>query len=193
MAIERIFIGLPVSARVAKALEQQTLQLHLDNPHQTPIANYHLTMAYLGTLSSQQLATLIQVITHSELTPAITLNIKGIVRFPHQSGHIVAAIPAHSPALNNLHQKIVALLRKAAFNAPTENDGEQLFKPHITIARLRKNNKNPGEINLALHQPLTLEVEALNLYRGITEKQQTRYLCLKSWPLSKRDAARNGL
>ena len=170
----RVFAALPVAVDI-RAQIHALLQQQPEAPdiHWIPAANYHITLAFLGDLSGQQLAALCAALNAAKPLPAVTIRLRAIARFPDSSGHIIAAGVHKSAELSRLHKAVL----EAAVAAEIHLQRKQ-FVPHITLGRLGKSPRHelPGTLSLAHLE--AFKVTELALYRGIRETladQQTHY------------------
>src|SRR5690606_26302550 len=104
----RVFAALPVAVDIRAQLHA-LLQQQPEAPdiHWVPAANYHITLAFLGDLSGQQLAALCAALNAAKPLPAVTIRLRAIARFPDSSGHIIAAGIHKSAELSRLHKAVL--------------------------------------------------------------------------------------
>lgn len=175
---QRLFVGLAVPADVARTLAQRAQQTHPapGGVHWTPVANYHITLCYLGTLPTAALPPLATNLHYLAMGIAgFALHLGHICRFPDSHGHILAAIPDHSEPLHRLQQQLMTQLRTLDIH---QGEGDSPFRPHITLARYRRGNRDPGDIHQVVTPAPVCHVRELRLYQGLSLDRKTVYRIL---------------
>ncbi len=114
-------------AEVRSALTDLQRQLKLgDHGRPTPPQNLHITMLFLGEVSSSEVPEIAEYVESIEVSPFV-LPISKVGYWPQK--HIVWAGPAETgPELGELSKRIRKALRKFA-------PDRRRFIPHITLAR----------------------------------------------------------
>lgn len=148
----RSFIALSVPDDLKKdlsaSLRHLKAQCSSDNIRWIPSTNWHLTLAFLGDQPPHRLDTLWE-----ELIPlikphhSIPLSAESISRFPDAKSSIIAVLLKKNPELLLL-QKAIA---KTCGHHNISLDKRD-FKPHITLARIRKGHRVDF-----MDQPMTVE------------------------------------
>jgi len=170
----RSFIAITLNEETKAALAP--LQRTLSVGRLVPPENLHLTLLFLDEQTENMLEAL-----HEELLeisePSFELSFSQLVNF----GQVLAVEVAASATLNTLHQRIKAAVRRAGIELPRRR-----FRPHVTIARLKKPQ------TFALHQdqstlwPNVLQnmiVTEFRLYQSTLRPVGARHQVLAQYPL----------
>ncbi|MCP5382841.1 MAG: RNA 2',3'-cyclic phosphodiesterase [Kordiimonadaceae bacterium] len=145
----RAFVALSLSNEVMEVLKQKSIALQKQfaalNIRWVPFSNYHLTLSFIGNIPVHEIDHLEAVVKKSisGITP-FTVTIGDIILFPPDQevkGLFVADILLDK-ALENLQAKIEADLKAADYKIY-----DRPYRPHITIARLRKNRVGEEELS----------------------------------------------
>ena len=174
LKLRRVFVALPVAKQPARRLFGCISDKLDDNQHPVCWRNYHITLAFLGALSPDQLISLRS--TMSDLTDLLPQNIEigGLSPFPKKSSAIMAAIVSPTESLRALHSAVILSTRKAGIEVTRPSR----FRPHITLARCKR-----GLFNTALpldQQASHFQANTLGIYEGHTTSEGYRYQCLFS-------------
>ena len=125
----RLFLGLELNDEARRALDETRRALQsagvIGKFHAAPL--YHLTLVFLGNLSTQTLPALKEVMHSVPYAPfGLTLSALGTFK----NGSILWAGVKESPALMEYRRRLAQALREADF---AFEEGE--YRPHITLAR----------------------------------------------------------
>lgn len=164
----RCFIGIPVPPPLAESLTATPAPMP---SRPVPPGNLHLTLAFLGERSPDQLEPLTPLLK-AILTrlPAFTVTLSTQDVFPEPSGRIWAAHARREAALLDLHRQIWHVLGQAGIDAEPRQ-----FLPHVTLARAAaplQAEPTPG--------PWVLPVHSVMLYESPPDGY---YRVLQEWPL----------
>lgn len=138
----RVFIALPVKsdavpriqriqARFASEANRQRIDLRLTPPHQ-----FHVTLAFLGAITTNALDLAVQsVLRIAATTAAFRVRASGPVLFPSPRHARIFGLGLDDPSgsLTNTAAALHADLRGKGFALE-----KRTFTPHVTLARLRK-------------------------------------------------------
>ncbi len=149
----RCFIGIPVTGTLAN----QCGALSHSMGRATPVANLHLTLAFLGEQSESAVREL-----HGSLAAlagrhrASQQLLNRCHPFPRDQGPFMALTGAASPALQQLHYELSLCLKEHGLALE-----ERPFRPHITLAK-------PGTAKAPFNATgeWVLPVDTLWLYRS---------------------------
>lgn len=166
----RCFIGIPVTGTLA----DQCVALSHSMGRATPIANLHLTLAFLGEQSEAALNQL-----HGPLkelagnSPPFQQLLNRCEPFPREQGPFMALTGAACLALKQLHHDLCLCLQEYGF--PREM---RPFRPHITLAK-------PGTTQTPFKAigDWVLPVNTLMLYRSELGEPFPSYEPLARFPL----------
>lgn len=160
-----------------RSLERQIR--HYPGFRTVPIANWHITVHFLGnqplgTLEalSEAIDSLASRLPHPGPFPLVRLGL-----FPHPTqGNIIAAEGLATTAMYEWHQALAQSL--VSLDVAVEN---RPWRPHITLARRRayRTRQIAPAADLALDWTVRLERVSLMLSKPTT--QNNRYQALKTW------------
>lgn len=166
----RCFIGIPVTGTLA----DQCVTLSHSMGRATPMANLHMTLAFLGEQSAPALSQLHDPL--NELvgeSPPFQQLLNRCEPFPREHGPFMALTGAATLALKQLHHDLGLCLQEYGF--PQE---ERQFRPHITLAK-------PGLTQTPFKAigDWVLPVNRLMLYRSELGQPFPSYEPLAQFPL----------
>ncbi|HEX4911768.1 MAG TPA: RNA 2',3'-cyclic phosphodiesterase [Permianibacter sp.] len=176
MAQTRVFFALPVPQTAALALDRWRRQLPLVSGRWVPVANFHLTLAFLGELADDLLDALLddeQLANPRTPLPPFTLEFGELGYFTKPKVLFVA--PREQP------DALLALARhcqqlQGRYGSAKK---EHRYQPHITLARDVEPPVPPAAAPLAL----TLGCQHYCLMASHNSKDGVRYQTLARWPL----------
>lgn len=129
----RIFIAIQLEKYTKSHLNDMTKELmpYFSKAKYTYIENYHITLNFIGEISSEKFNSIITAIkiAASEVHKFVICT-KGIGNFIKRNKHIIYCSVKDSVDLDNLYYIIDKELKKAGVIC---NDGK--YTPHITLAR----------------------------------------------------------
>lgn len=166
----RCFIGIPVTGTLA----DQCGALSHSMARATPVANLHLTLAFLGEQSEPAVRGL-----HGSLAelagrhPAFQQLLNRCHPFPCEQGPFMALTGAASTALKQLHYDLRLCLQGHGLALE-----ERPFRPHITLAK-----PGPTQAPFKAIGEWELPVDALWLYRSELGEPFPTYEPLERFPL----------
>lgn len=192
MTLLRAFIALEIPAPIREAIQQQTAALRKSADSSlvrwVPAGNLHLTLKFLGDVSTTNLPFLTQMLSREAGQHAgFSLQVGGLGAFPNSRRPRVIWIGIHAPEeLSALARSLESATRRLGY--PSE---ERPFSPHLTIGRI-KQTASPADlqrIHTALEStqvgPLgSAEVTAVHLMKSDLQPTGSVYTRLFSAPLS---------
>ena len=191
MSLLRAFIALEIPATIQAAIQQQTADLrraaNSSLVRWVPVGNLHLTLKFLGDISSSNLQFVTQMLTREAgQHPGFNLQVGGLGSFPNPRRARVIWIGVHAPTgLETLQHGIESAAARLGYEAD-----ERPFSPHLTIGRV-KQNISPADqqrIRAALEaahvgQLGQAEVTAVHLMKSDLQPTGSVYTRLFSAPL----------
>ena len=136
----------------------------------------HLTLAFAATFPTSRLDALQQGALEAVAGIApLTMRSCGLALWPAPSrARLLVALFEPEPSCMLLAARLAALFE--ALGVPVE---KRLFRPHITLARLK------GHCSLSQQSQTACQwrCEALELLQSHLDQHGSRYRCLASWPL----------
>jgi len=136
----RIFIASHLPDNVKNTLlDYQEKKLSIPCFRKVPKQALHLTLIFIGNVSDNDLLKVIQACQNSAgLFSPIKVQLDKIEFGPtSRSPRLIWAAGKTSQELNKLHKTLEQELKRQGVNLKIEN---RLFKPHITLARVNKEN-----------------------------------------------------
>ncbi len=139
MPLLRIFIAIEIPLSIRQAIYEQTASLRQDLGSErirwVPLENLHLTLKFIGEVSSNNVALLADMLAaEAQGHVPFPIEIGGLGAFPspRQARVIWVGIQA-SPALASLQRGIEAAAVRLGYEAEPRP-----FSPHLTIGRVRQ-------------------------------------------------------
>ena len=180
-------------ARAALARAQAALRDKLEGVRWPAAENLHLTMRFLGDVSSNDIGEVLAALSAAAAdVPPLTLRLGRADVFPNwrRPAVLVAHLDAdetHMQQLQDLHQKFSARLKPLGF-APEK----RAFRPHVTIGRVRGRRPNKanawGDLREILaacglptveaRVPISIPIEEVILYESILRPAGPEYVPL---------------
>jgi 2'-5' RNA ligase len=159
------------------------------HPSWSRVENIHLTLKFFGDVEQSRISTISAAAARSvkDFAPFETL-IAGAGAFPRTTQPRVLWIGVDDPTrkLEELQQRFETECAAAGFAKE-----ERAFRPHLTIARIRKPEgaRQLAEFNNDLRfEPITLKVNELILFRSELSSQRSKYTPLVRYALACLDA-----
>ena len=141
----RSFLAVTVSTEVREELE--SLQHGLPEVRWTPFEQMHITLKFLGDVSTQTLETLQQEVMELHI-PSFTLRFAGLGTFlPRNGPPVLWAGLESEEALQGLFRNIESMAGRLGI--PKE---KRPFKPHLTLGRLRRRQPERLKGYMELHE-----------------------------------------
>lgn len=182
-ATSRLFIGLPVAARLHSALTEICQRYGTRIKTTVPAVNWHITLVWLGEVTSwadyrERLLTP-QLLAPLSQPFVPTVSITHVGR-GHQPAQLWAYIGLSSPLLT-LRANLLKRLQTLDFPLP-EREVSRIFVPHIRLAQL---DTTSGQVVIPDNfVSLRFSPAQVNLYRslnsrlaGLSTKDGRRYSC----------------
>lgn len=180
----RLFIGLPLAESVRNRLNKAVLDLKKDmkdlDIRWVPWRNYHITLVFLGSLTAGDIPIIETIMAETVRDmPAFKVEIKNIRGFPNPNKpKLLVAEVSVNESLRDLQKRLTATLIRAAYEVE-----DHKFRPHITVARLKK----PVKFTLPPEQgqsPLNNPVDLIHLYQSDTQPGGAVYTILRTSALN---------
>ncbi len=172
---QRIFIGIPLGDRTQKAIEQllEPMQPCSRNLRWVPAVNRHLTLAFLGDISLDELENVQQGFAetyheHDQFQYELT----ALERFPNTRGRIIALTGEAGEPLDNLAMATRDMLSECRLGFERKK-----FRPHITLARVR-NPKHPV-MRFDRRVNIGMSINRVALYRSTLTDSGSIYSVLR--------------
>ncbi len=140
MSLLRAFIAVEIPSPLQHTIQESTASLHKALGHDlvrwVPPQNVHLTLKFLGDVSSSSLDLIKQMLTvEAAQHPCFEMQIEGIGSFPNPRRPRVIWVGLHAPAeLESLQRGIESASARLGY--ATDEKG---FSPHLTIGRVKQN------------------------------------------------------
>ena len=185
----RIFCAVELPSEIRSRIQQHVDQLRASFPDAslswTRVENIHLTLKFFGNVEQKFIP---KIEKAAELAvkefQLFEILIAGTGVFPRPKQPRVLWIGVTDPE-NNLAELQRRFEEKAvAKGFPKE---ERPFKPHLTVARVRKpdSTREVAEMNQRLgFRPMTMPVRELVVFRSELSSKGSRYTVLSRWELT---------
>jgi 2'-5' RNA ligase len=193
MGLLRAFLAseLPVSLQDAIQTATTGLRKNLGNDliRWVPAHNVHLTLRFLGDISSSSLDLIKQMMTtEAAQVQAFDIQVEGIGSYPNSRRPRVLWVGLTAPAaLTYLQHALEAAAARLGY-APEDRE----FSPHLTIGRVRQNisSADQQKIRAALEDTQvghlgTVCVDGVHLFKSDLQPSGSMYTKLFSAPLLK--------
>lgn len=165
----RLFLAFP-AAELAGALNPLQDRLALPG-RRIPSRQFHVTLRFLGALSTSQSTSLRKQLTQMRL-PRFTLELDQLDCFPRAK--VVWIGPSRVPEpLSRLHDELTLRCSALRLGPP-----HKAFRPHITLFR------HDCAVELPSIPPIHYRPTRLCLYSSVQSEQGPHYEILASWPLT---------
>ena len=194
MSLLRAFIAVEIPTKIHKEIESQTAplrdSLNASLVRWVPTGNIHLTLKFLGDISSANVEKLIQNISaEASQHPAFEIQFRGLGVFPNPKRPRVLWIGIQAPAgLEALQSQLEAATAKLGY--PVE---KRPFSPHLTIGRVKQpvSLADIQRIRTALEETQvgalgSTTVNAVHLFKSELKPTGAVYTRLHSAPLQTR-------
>jgi 2'-5' RNA ligase len=166
----RLFVALALPGDVRAALAGWADAAAPAAMRRVPEANLHVTLAFLGERAPDD-ATTVAALLGELARPVGQLAAGDVLWLPPRRPGVLAVALEAGPALRELHAGLMAALADAIAFAPER----RALRPHVTVARARRD----GSLRATALDPpppaLTFEPEGLVLYRSHTGPGGARY------------------
>jgi RNA 2',3'-cyclic 3'-phosphodiesterase len=164
----RLFIGLPIPAKLSSALTRHARTIPLPKARWTAPENLHLTLVFLGEVAELTLPSIKHELQELSHTP-FPIRLATLNTFP-RAGVFIAEVDPTSRLLH-LQSQIASSMTRCGF--PPE---DRPYQPHLTLARfhgsLRLTNTQRTLPASLLH---SFTADTINLYRSTLTPNGPRY------------------
>ena len=181
----RVFIGIPIGGKIKSILPSLKTSIHSsrDIIRWIPPENIHLTLSFLGNMSDQDIPNIIQSIEICITSKYFKIIIESTGVFPSANFPKILwlGIGKGADELTLLQKEIERSVRKFKEISKKEN-----FKPHITIARIRRSRLKIDVLPFlnTVYSPIELDINFICLYESILLPKGARYTVLTELPLN---------
>jgi 2'-5' RNA ligase len=180
MSTRRLFITLDVPAAVRDALTALCSD-DLDGARWTKPEQLHCTLRFLGDTPEEQIPEIEAALAALDTPPPLDLRLDGLTAFPSRRRPrvLVARIPPDDDLLA-LQQRIENAMQRLGFEAESRR-----FRPHITVARLKRADAGAVHAWLRTHTAdAAFSVDAFHLYASVLTPSGAVHERLASFPLA---------
>ncbi|MFE8069472.1 RNA 2',3'-cyclic phosphodiesterase [Marinobacteraceae bacterium S3BR75-40.1] len=180
---QRCFLAIPVPGEVKGALGTHLAERITLPPiyRLIPPENWHITLHFLGDVPRTQRETLVQLVGQIDMPEPFSATVQQVAGFPntHRSRLLVAEMEM-APALNDLYERLKEVVIKAGLDAE-----ERAWRPHITLARLRRGRMPSNLPSSGLNE--AMEVSSFSLWASTLTDDGSQYAPLATWHLGEND------
>ena len=192
MSYLRAFIALEIPANVQNDIHQATSKLRSEIGslvRWVPSENLHLTLKFLGDISSAHLDFLKQMIrAETDSHPGFDIKLTGLSSFPSSKRPRVIYINIQAPAeLRELQHAVESGAQRLGYRSE-----DRSFSPHLTLGRVKRGSQlavsDQQKIHHALEQSKIdslgiARVDSVHLYKSDLKPTGSVYTKLYSAPL----------
>lgn len=191
MSLLRTFIAVEIPPQVQKKIQQATEPLRkaigTSLVRWVPVQNMHLTLKFLGDVSSASVDILSQMLrTEADTCPAFDMHISGLGSFPSLRRPRVLFIGIQAPAeLEALYRGIESACARLGYESETRD-----FSPHLTLGRVKPDASalDQQRIRRVLEETKidslgTARVNSVHLYKSDLKPTGSVYTQIFSAPL----------
>ena len=158
----RCFVGVFLEAGDARRLRREARRHLGDAGRLLPAASYHVTLKFLGDVARRELPDALERVTALR-GGALQVSLPALVGFPGPDhSRMAVAEVADDGVLASWHAALNELFGPA----------DRAFRPHVTLVRYRRPRPLARRI---MDPPLTVSLEAPQLYRSDRERTGARY------------------
>lgn len=186
---KRLFVGIEVSPKVKSltSLLKTTLQSGSGNIRWIYSGNLHLTLSFIGDVNKTKIPDLVQEIEQVSGQSSFKLSIEGTGVFPNEKRLRILWL-----GINKGKNKLIELQQTIDKAVIPFKQSERLdnFRPHITIARVKRNVKvwkiNIREFLNTIYAPIEFYVNSVVLYESELHPKGAHYTKIKEFSLNER-------
>jgi len=184
----RLFVALDLPEAVRAGIAAWGRRA-LDDPALRPVAprSLHITLAFLGWTAEKEIPRLVEILAASA-GPAPAIELGDPAPRPQRGRPRLFALPAASPGTIDLQ----AGLQKRLVAARLYKSEKRPFWPHVTVARVRREERGSKRPALVEKRPGPLPKDLsqlfrgvrMTLYRSVLQPQGAQYVSLAQVELS---------
>lgn len=178
--MQRVFIGIPVDQQAQRHINRLLVPIQNSRQDIRWVAenNRHLTLAFLGNKPINDVENLVGLLDEAYQQEAcFQYSLSTLTRFPDAAARIIAVTGIPTAPLDNLFQLTLKLLQRSKL----EFD-QKKFRPHITLARIRK----PRHVKTTIYQQINikLDITKIILFQSTLTESGSVYSTLKDIQLN---------
>jgi 2'-5' RNA ligase len=194
MSLLRTFIAVDIPSQLQNTIQQKTTPLRQTLGSAlvrwVAVENLHLTLKFLGDVSSTSVDMLAQMLrAEANLIHAFDMQVTGLGAFPSLKRPRVLFIRIQAPAgLEALTRGVDSACARLGYES--EAEGRRGFSPHLTIGRVRQDIPPAGQQKIrsvlaeaAIDSLGTARVDLVHLYKSDLQPNGSVYTKLFSAPL----------
>ena len=182
---KRVFIGIPIGHKIKSILPSLKSTVHSSTNiiKWIPPENLHLTLSFLGNIYDKDIPNIVQSLENCITSKYFKIKIESTGVFPSVNFPKILWIGIGKGAdeLTLLQKEIERSVRKFK-----EISRKEKFKPHITIARIRRSRRKIDVLPFlnTVYSPIELDVNSICLYESQLCTEGAQYTVLNAFPLN---------
>ncbi len=184
--LARTFFALPVPDGPLEALIAAQTRMKRADTGRLPLRftraeQLHVTLKFLGYVSRDRIPELAAAGERlAGQCPIIETQMTGVIAFgrPNRARALVVEIAAH-PSLSRLADELEAAVEPLGIARE-----ERAFRPHVTLARIKRPGNARDLLEAAKLEPLALSFTELRLYESALSSEGGVYTVLRALPLA---------
>lgn len=177
----RSFIGLPLPQDAANQLGDIAAKMAYQDKSNAvkwvDQANYHITLAFLGDQSMQDLEALAEQLDERVQQMSFEASVKSLSPFPEGKPKLIVAMLERNDSLRELHKQVMS-----AVNGSDIELGKRRFIPHITLGRYR-HTKNSYSGVIPMNVSCEFVLDDVVLYESNLTPSGAEYEAVFRFPL----------
>ncbi|MGQ8364583.1 RNA 2',3'-cyclic phosphodiesterase [Glaciecola sp. 1036] len=169
----RLFLGLDLAPSTKMQIDHWRHKVLPEFPKVVPAANFHITLAFLGSVEPRQLENLILGIDNLQL-PKVEI-ILDTLGFWSKPQILFLGTKTVTAELEALAKRLSGVARSCNIDV---RQGE--YRPHVTLVRKVKNNPPCALIDPSFECKFSM----MHLFESVSGKQGVHYPIRHSWSLN---------
>ena len=170
---QRLFFALWPSDELRRSIEEATVGIaRHSGGHVVPARNFHVTLAFLGDISREQLPAVLAA-GAATAAPRFSFVLDQVQVWP-RSNVLVLDAPRTPPALVTLVDHLLFNLLEKQIKLKRE-----VYRPHVTLARSLSRPRPLQKVG-----PFEWPVNEFALLASSLGAEEAKYTVLERWPLS---------
>ena len=178
----RLFVGVPLTEEARREIDAHLRTALPDGlpGRAVPVANWHLTLRFLGATRADQLTTVVQHLREADLGGTFEVGFGGLGAFsrPRSARVLWVGLTEGVERMKMLARIAEEAARAAGFEAE-----EKSFKPHLTLSRIQPPRDVTGALQRVPPLELRMPVREVVVFRSHLGGGPARYEAIERFAL----------